>query len=68
MSLILSFDQWWVWDKDRECYIEVPIEVLDELKNYKTVDEQYDRLWEICCDNPDWFYDEERCYDEDYDI
>ena len=45
---VLGFNtkQWWVYDEDRGCYVDPPIEVLDSLSKYE-YEEQGSKLEEI---------------------
>lgn len=61
--------QWWVYDEDRDCFVDPPLSVLNEVMQLDDQDAQEDRMYEIAQANPDWLYDEDYCYyDEDFDI
>lgn len=60
--------QWWILDNERNCYVDVPIEVLDFLKLFD-FKEQAKILEELVSNYPSWLYDEDFCfYDENFEI
>lgn len=60
--------QWWILDNERNCYVDVPIEVLNFLKLFD-FKEQAKILEELVSDHPSWLYDEDFCfYDENFEI
>ena len=67
--------QWWVYANDIDAYIDVPIVVLNELKERDTgnpdrydLNAQGDMLREILETDPDWLQDKDYWYDDAIDI
>ena len=64
--------QLWVYDNDRDCFIDPPADILNELyKKYilRDIDMEMSALEEIIDNDPDWLYDEDYCYyDDDFEI
>lgn len=61
--------QWWAYDEQDDCYIDVPIEVLDQIKEHSDdIDKQQDFFNQILDTLPSWLNDEDYKYFGDMDI
>ena len=59
--------QWWVYDEERDCFVDPPWEILEALKKFDQ-EEQQSRLEKLAEAKPDWLYDEPYCYyDENFE-
>ncbi len=77
-ALLGPDNQFWLYDNDEEVYIDPPVNVLEEIEKIRwaggeetadSISAAEDRLVEIAEEDPDWLYNEDRCYDvEDWEI
>ena len=65
-ALGFNTKQWWVYDNDKQVWIDPPTEVLDSLP--RDVDKAEDMLYDILELEPDWLNDEDYWYDGNMDI
>lgn len=52
-------DEWWIYHDVKECYIELPLCVVDRIKGMREMESQEDIINEMISENPEWLYDEE---------
>ena len=58
--------QLWVYDSEKDAWIDPPAEILDELDDkfdWDQWDEKEDALQKIVNEEPDWLFDEDYTYD-----
>ena len=63
--------QLWIYDNDKEVFIDPPLEVLyklDEDFGKEWSQEKEEELLKIVNEKPDWLFEEEYWYDDDIDI
>ena len=62
-TLVLSpnSNQWWVYDEQEDCYVDLGPGV-QQLLSWLTYEDQRQALLGLCREDPEWLYDEENRY------
>ena len=65
-TLGFNTKQWWIYDNEKDVFIDPPIEVLEQLENLSN-DDAETKLEEIANSKPfpDWLFDKDYWYDGD---
>lgn len=67
-SLGPNTKQWWAYDYETHEWCDPPIEVLDDVKQRETINEQEAYFQTVLDTNPAWLYDDGYRFKEDTEI
>lgn len=68
LEILIGFNskQWWVYDSEKNVYIDPPKEVLDSLPDWREFPDEAEKAFQKIIDqNPDWLNDSDYWYNAD---